>query len=199
MIALKIFEVGILSSPSQLKCLQEIFKTDPYSNNEPSSQNIAKLWRTYSNSNHYGKYDDAIFKSIIVLSLLSKNIGNIHFNASLFPYRNIQHDCAFYSKERGPILLSINLNIEETYHLEAMKASILKQAYPRSKSFLITMDEREAGVVNKKIKTGLVLGLDDVIVANHSSFDDLINELQNYTLFEPEPIDFLKSTRFISK
>jgi len=62
MIALKIFEVGILSSPSQLKCLQEIFKTDPYSNNEPSSQNIAKLWRTYSNSNHYGKYDDAILK-----------------------------------------------------------------------------------------------------------------------------------------
>jgi len=80
-----------------------------------------------------------------------------------------------------------------------MKASILKQAYPRSKSFLITMDEREAGVVNEKIKTGLVFGLDDVIVANQSSFDDLINELQNYTLFEPEPIDFLKSTRFISK
>jgi len=143
----KIKQAGLLTTDNEFYCFREITETNQQSNDEPSSQNIIKLWRTYSNSNHYGNYDDAIFKSIIVLSLLSKKIDNIHLNASLFPYRNIQHDCAFYSKERGPILLSISLNIEETYHLEAMKASILKQAYPRSKSFLITMDEREAGVV----------------------------------------------------
>jgi hypothetical protein len=44
---------------------------------------------------------------------------------------------------------------------------------------LITLDEREARGVKEKIKTGDVIGLDNVIVATEPEFDDISSRLKD--------------------
>lgn len=199
MFSLKLYQAGILTNKDELNYFQSIFKSIVTPDISCPSRYQSALWQEYLNIPTNNLPDDVMFKSITLSVMLATNIKEFYFQARLFPYLNIEHDCLVYSKECGQIMLNFGVNIIGHYKSVDMKASIIKQAYPRSKSYLITMDEKEAATVNNKIKIGQVLGLDYVIVANHSSFDELIKELQSYTLYKPEPVDVLTSTRFISE
>ncbi len=197
MLSLKLSQLGVLAHQGEVNCFENILKAITSNDTYLPSNYYRALWEKYVNSPDFGHYDDAIFKSLILSIMVIDNIKEIHLQATLFPYLNIEHDCILYSKERGPIILNFSFKTIKRHNFFALQASILKQAYPHARSFLITMDEREAAVINTKIKTGQILGLDNVIVANQSSFDDLIKELKSYTLYKPDPVNVLTSARFI--
>ena len=57
---------------------------------------------------------------------------------------------------------------------------------------------KEAATNNAKIESGLILGLDEIVVATQPAFDELITELKELTYYKPEKIDVLVSSRVIS-
>ena len=65
-------------------------------------------------------------------------------------------------------------------------------------SFLVTLEENEAKSVKEKIKSGDIIGLDNVVVATSIEFDELIEELKSYKFSEPPTVKVIESNQIIT-
>ena len=66
-------------------------------------------------------------------------------------------------------------------------------------SYLITLEEYKAKSVKEKIKSGDVIGLDDVIIATKPEFDELIACLKKFEFTEPPTVKVIESNQIITK
>lgn len=197
MLAKTLSESGINNSEVGLSLFEDLYPDIDTIKLSRVSNFFEHLWTRYLESSFYPQSSDIIFKSLVISAMYKSGLSPLYFQASFYPFPNIDFDCSSYSKLFGPITLSFAMSFKSADQTLALKSTVLKQVHPRSKSFLITMDAREAAVVNKKIGVGLVLGLDKVIVANSPAFDELVGDLKSYNLYQPNPVDVLTSTRFI--
>ena len=79
-----------------------------------------------------------------------------------------------------------------------MESIALKYVHRKSLSYLITLEEREASSVKEKIKTGDVIGLDNVIVATSNEFDDLVENLKTFVFEEPPTVKVITSNQVVT-
>ena len=75
---------------------------------------------------------------------------------------------------------------------------MLRQVHRKSECYLITLNKNEARSVQKKINEGQVLGLDKVYLADENGFNELVEHLKSFTLYQPDKIDIITSKRIIS-
>ena len=94
----------------------------------------------------------------------------------------------FYTTERGPICISAKTSLRERYKQADLEAIALKYVHRKSFSYLVTLDNKEAKSVKAKIKSGDVIGLDNVVVATSNDFNELVVELKNYKFSEPPTV-----------
>ncbi len=168
--------------------------TIPYTS---ESALVRELWSRYKPTSP--SLNGSVFEGILAAVLFRSGILPLYVQAKLSYVPNVDFDFVAYTKEFGPIILSAKTSLRERYKQADLEGMMLRQVHRKSKSYLITLNATEANSVNKKIKAGTVLGLDDVIVASDEKFDRLIVELKNYTYYQPEKIDVLTSTRLIKQ
>ena len=89
--------------------------------------------------------------------------------------------------------------MRERYKQAEIEGMMMKQVHKRAKSYLLTLDLKEAGNVSKKIDDGRVLYIDKVCVPTEPEFDDLIKELKTYCLYEPGSVPVVQSKKIIRK
>lgn len=126
MFSLKLYQAGILTNEDELNYFQSIFKSIVTPDISCPSRYQSALWQEYLNIPIKNLPDDVMLKSITLSVMLAANVKKIYFQARLFPYLNIEHDCLVYSKECGPIMLNFGVNIIDHYKSVDMKASIIK-------------------------------------------------------------------------
>ncbi len=80
-----------------------------------------------------------------------------------------------------------------------MESIALKYVHRKALSYLITLEEKEAKSVKAKIKSGDVIGLDDVVVATSTEFDNLIEELKKLDFSEPPTVKVIESNQIITQ
>jgi len=90
------------------------------------------------------------------------------------------------------------LNINGNVIWANSEAIAPKYVHRKALSFLVTLEEKEARSVKAKIKSGDVIGLDNVIVASSSEFNDLISELKTFKFSEPPTVKVLESNQIIT-
>jgi len=110
---------------------------------------------------------------------------------------NAHFDVLVYTKEIGPIVLSAKTSLRERYKQADLESQALRGVHRRSKTYLITLDEREAAGVARKIESGDVIALDSVVVANNSDFDRLISDLSDYTFIKAPEFSAVTRGRYI--
>jgi hypothetical protein len=104
----------------------------------------------------------------------------------------------FYTAERGPICISAKTSLRERYKQADLEAIALKYVHRKALSFLVTLEENEARSVKAKIKSGDVIGLDNVVVATSAEFNDLIKELKTFQFSEPPTVKVIESNQIIT-
>jgi len=161
------------------------------------SEFICDLWSRYTPSSK--SLNGRVFEGLIAVALYRSSILPLFIEAKLTFVPNISFDFIAYSKEHGPIILSAKTSLRERYKQADLEGMMLRQVHRRSKSYLITNDETEANLVNRKIESGQALGLDDVIIATSEKFDELISDLKKLNYYAPEKVDILTSSRFVDK
>ncbi|MEE9447041.1 MAG: hypothetical protein V3V09_03725 [Arenicellales bacterium] len=159
------------------------------------SEFISSLWARYTPSTP--SLNGSVFEGLLAVVFYRSGILPLYVQAKLSFVPNVDFDFVAYSKEYGPVVLSAKTSLRERYKQADLEGMMLRQVHRKSKSFLITLNEAEANKVNEKIENGLVLGLDKVVVATNASFDELIVELKALSLYQPEKIDVVVSTRLI--
>ena len=111
---------------------------------------------------------------------------------------NVIYDLMFYTTEHGPICWSVKTSLRERYKQADLESIALKYVHRKALSYLITLNENEAANVKRKIKTGDVIGLDNVIVATNPEFDELVEELKQLDFEEPPTVKVIESTQVVT-
>lgn len=156
---------------------------------------INELWSRYDPVT--ASLNGKIFEGLLATVFYRSGILPFYVEAKLAFVPNVSFDFVAYSREYGPIVLSAKTSLRERYKQADLEGMMLRQVHRRSKSYLITLNEKEARTVNEKIETGLVLGLDDVVVASSEGMDTLISGLKKLEYYEPEKIDILSGNRIV--
>lgn len=140
-----------------------------------------------------------IFEYIICTLLIRENILPIFINAKVAFVPNINYDILLFSNESGSICLSAKTSFRERYKQADLEAMALKNVHRISKSYLLTLSDDEAEQISRKIIKGDTFGLDDVIVATSSRFDQFISELKQFTFITSPSVEIIQSNQIISK
>ena len=134
-----------------------------------------------------------IFEYIIGTALYNKGILPMFLQASMAFVPNTDFDILLYTSDNFPIGISIKTSLRERYKQADLEAIALKYVHRRALNYLITFSGNEANNVKNKIKTGTLLGINEVITADTNEFDIFINNLSQYTFIEPGSIDIITS------
>lgn len=173
------------------------FRTIPYST---PSEYVAICWAAYqklpdTNSNLNGK----IFEYILATLCIREGILPLYLSAKVAFVPNVIYDLMFYSAERGPICWSVKTSLRERYKQADLESIALKYVHRKALSYLITLEKSEARSVKAKIKTGDVIGLDDVIVATEPEFDQLVADLKAFKFEKPPTVEVITSTQVVTE
>ena len=124
------------------------------------------------------------FELVIASCLIKNNILPFFWQAQLEFVPLANFDLVVYTEERGPIVLSLKTSIRERYKQAEFEAQAMKDVHRRAKNFLVTMEKDEAVTLQAKIDTGVLSGIDGVIVATEKSFDEQIQLLKSLTIVD---------------
>ena len=166
--------------------------------NKPSDY-ISTYWEAFQkhpdgNNNLNGK----IFEYILATLFARENILPLYISAKVAFVPNVIYDLMFYTSERGPICISAKTSLRERYKQADLEAIALKYVHRKALSYLVTLEANEAKSVQAKIKSGDVIGLDNVVVATSEDFNKLIEELKSYTFSEPPTVKVIESNQIIT-
>ncbi len=166
--------------------------------NKPSDY-ITTYWNAYQkhpegNNNLNGK----IFEYILATLFARENILPLYISAKVAFVPNVIYDLMFYTTERGPICISAKTSLRERYKQADLEAIALKYVHRKALSYLVTLEVNEAKSVLTKIKSGDVIGLDNVVVATSDDFNKLIDELKSYSFSEPPTVKVIESNQIIT-
>lgn len=163
------------------------------------SDYVATYWQKFEkhpegNNNLNGK----VFEYILATLCVRENILPLYLSAKVAFVPNVIYDLMFYTSERGPICISAKTSLRERYKQADLEAIALKYVHRKALSYLVTLHVAEAVGVKAKIKSGDVIGLDDVVVATSSDFNSLISELKAYRATEPPTVKVIESHQVIT-
>lgn len=163
---------------------------------------VQELWNRYTaRAGNENSLNGKVFEGIIACCLYRAGVTPFYMQAKLAFIPNINFDFVVYSKSFGPIVLSAKTSLRERYKQADLEGTMMRQVHRKAKSYLITLNSREADTVSKQITEGNVLGIDQVILATAPEFSSLIENLQKVEAYIPKKVDIIsgKSITFGQK
>ncbi len=118
-----------------------------------------------------------IFELIIHTLLYREGLLPFYAQAEVAFVPNVKFDTIFYTPRR-PINLSLKTSLRERYKQADLEAVALQHVHRRALSYLLTLDSNEAEICKEKIKSGGILGLNQIIDCSTPDIDNLIVDLQ---------------------
>lgn len=178
---------------------EEIFPDFMEVKYENPSDYIKMFWDKYKtlpekNANLNGK----IFEYILASLCIREEILPFYMSAKVAFVPNVIYDLMFYTVENGPVCWSLKTSLRERYKQADLESIALKNVHRKALSYLITLGKNEASGVKMKIKTGDIIGLDNVIVATDPEFDDLVKDLKKFHLEEPPTVKVITSNQVVT-
>ncbi len=154
-----------------------------------ASSFLKKYWDLYPQGNP--ALNGNVFEALVAMLLQKKGLLPLYHQAHITFVPNVKFDLVIYTKEHGPVVLSVKTSLRERYKQVDLEGWVLKQVHRRAKTYLITADQKDTPNVNKKIKAGEVMGIEEVVYAFGPEMDDLIFRLSQLKLEKPGTADIM--------
>ncbi|MBR1793383.1 MAG: hypothetical protein IJ764_07075 [Bacteroidales bacterium] len=138
---------------------------------------VEKYWTALGKANKPTLHSNT-FKYIIYSLLYREGIKPFYTQAKVAFVPNVNFDAMLYNQS-APVSLSLKTSLRERYKQADLEAVALRYIYRRAKSYLLTMDSREAKIQKAKILNGDIMGLDEIIDCNTDDIDRLIANLKS--------------------
>lgn len=162
------------------------------------SNYVSHVWNLYEASGiNERDINGKVFEYILISLLINENILPIYVQAKVAFVPNVDFDLLLYSREK-PIVLSAKTSLRERYKQADLEAIALKYVHRKAESFLLTLNVKEAVSVNEKIRTGGVIGINNVVIATDSAIDNFISYLHTLTFEEAGSIDIITASSIVN-
>lgn len=163
------------------------------------SQQVSTLWNVYCQ--HYSQRENnlngKLFEAILATIMLKNGVSPIFVQAKVVFVPNVNFDFILYSKEFGPISISAKTSLRERYKQADLESVSLKYVHRKARCFLVTMDKEEATRLERKRINGDLLGIDEIVLGNESSFDAMVKFLSQMNLEEPAPVQIISALKIL--
>ncbi|MDN6498002.1 MAG: hypothetical protein L0K54_12785 [Tetragenococcus koreensis] len=174
---------------------KEILENFDFKNYKSPSDFIEKSWNYYKDSfDSNNSINGTIFENLVAYVLAYEGIDNIYEQAEVAFVPNAIFDILLYSSEQV-FTLSLKTTLRERWKQADLEAYAVKNVLKSSKSYVITLSQREVEARRKqaKNKKDFYNGLDGFVIATNTEFDDLISELKKYKFTESDTISIIKA------
>lgn len=166
------------------------------SNLTPSNY-INTVWNNYLDYTPYNKdLNGKVFEYLLISLLINEGLTPIYIQAKAAFVPNVDFDLLLYTKEK-PIVLSAKTSLRERYKQADLEAIALKYVHRKAESFLLTLNETESKSVNEKIKSGGVIGINEVVLASSSEINDFIDYLKTLRFEEAGSIEIITASSIV--
>lgn len=189
----KLHDLGFVKDENKdsAKTFWDLFWDFELVNYSTPSEYIKKYWDEYISKRTNTSLNWKVFELVLWTLMYREGLVPLYIWAKVAFVPNVNYDFMLYSKEFWPICISAKTSLRERYKQADLEAIALKYVHRKSKSFLLTMDEKEANSVKQKIKKWDVIGLDDVVLWDMKEFDELITYLKTLIFCEPWKIEII--------
>lgn len=192
-------QTGVLSAGSKCyEAFEFLLNGLRLNTHAQASAMVGALWTKYEQfDKQSNSLNGAVFEAILASVFLRHAISPIFVQANVVFVPNVNFDFILYSGEFGPISISAKTSLRERYKQADLEAVSLKYVHRKAKCFLVTLHAEEAHNLNKKIQNGDMLGIDEVILADSSAFDGLIERLKRMQFSQPAPVEVICSAKVL--
>ena len=167
-------------------------------NIQQPSKYVEYIWNKAQKDERLTRDVRGKFFELVMASCLIKNeILPFFWQAQLEFVPLANFDLVVYTEERGPVVLSLKTSIRERYKQAEFEAQAMKDVHRRAKNFLVTMENDEAASLQAKIDSGVLSGIDGVVVASEKSFDELIELLKSLSIVDTPVFSAVKNPQKI--
>jgi len=136
-----------------------------------------------------------IFEYLVCETLAYKSIAPFYYQAVFEWVPNANFDLVLYHP-RFPVVLTMKTSLRERYKKADLEGLALRQVYRGAKSYLITLNPKEAKIVQRKIENGEVSALEGCLTATEKEYTLLLDELSKKEFQKSREIMPLKGTLF---
>ena len=162
------------------------------------SQFIQKYWSAFEQQ--FGTanvgINGIVFEELIAITLIRAKIFPFYLQAKVAFIPSVNYDLLVYSQDFGPIVLSAKTSLRERWKQADLEAVALRYIYRQSKSYIISLNEKE--VVTRKKDMKSVMALDGFILATTPEYDDLLIKLSTVLPQEAPTVKTVESSFFIT-
>lgn len=195
------FEYGVVKAVSRSSAVAIVLDAipDPHDNPELSSSSfVSAAWnRVESHPSYRDSLRGQIFEFVLAATLIRSGILPFYVQAQIQFVPNVNFDFVVWTRDSGPIVISAKTSLRERYKQADLEAMALANVHRRAESYLVTLDRGEALRLKARIRTGAVLALTDVVVADGSEFDELIKALFAHTRIEAPSFQAVESGNLV--
>ena len=133
-----------------------------------------------------GAVNGRMLEYLICETLKREGIIPFYYQAKFKLVPNIDFDLVCYHPSR-PVVLSAKVSLRERYKQAVLEGFILGQVYRDSKTYLITLSDEQTRE-RRKVQSGDIVGLADIIRADFQDYDALLEKLKQKTFTSAAPI-----------
>jgi predicted AAA+ superfamily ATPase len=191
-----ISQSGLVRENYNGKLIKAITKVQPtldyFPYKSPSLYND-KIWKLLNSEISDNSSRGSAYEFLIAFTLLRENISPFYYQVEFNNIAWAEFDLIVFTEEIGPVVFSCKTSLRERWKQAEFEAQLLRRDFPKSRSFLLTMDPKESSVANK-IKNGPKSGLEKVMRSNQPAFDRIIKEIKSYTVIKAPIGVFSKAT-----
>jgi len=123
----------------------------------------------------------------LLVALKEEKKSPLYWQAEFADFRNNFYDIVLFTKEHGPVVLSPKTSLRERYKQADLEAHALRNLFPQSKFFLLSLDSDKKHIANvqRKISSGEIKGINALY--DETNADQLFEFLAPLTVVEPDP------------
>ena len=195
-----LIDIGIIRNNTKSSKIFDTCCWEFYTKHLSPTNYVISCWTAYTQSHtrRNNALNGSIFE-LIIASVCTKNgIMPMFLQASVAFVPNIIYDIIFYTSAQFPICLSLKTSLRERYKQADLEAVALKYVHRNAESYLISLDSHEVIDLKSKIRSGSLLGIDDVIDAQSDDFCKLMNKLKGMKMIKPEKIDIITANNVVA-
>jgi hypothetical protein len=191
----------MIQVPKAQSTLQNMLRDFPLEPGMKPSAVVEKYWSIYKNpksiyEKHNNSLNGGLFEELIILVLKMQGILPFYVQANVAFVNVAQYDIIIYTKEIGPISLSLKTSLRERWKQAEFEAQILRGVHRKSESYLVTLDE-DNEVPRRRVDASDIVGLDAFVLAGTRELDALIEHLKHYHPIEAPIVKVVDSSRII--
>lgn len=147
-------------------------------------------------ANQLGSLSGAWLEFSVLVALHDRKFVPTYYQVEIDGVADSIFDVLIWSKEYGPIVLSCKTSLRERYKQADLEAVALRKMFPKSKSFLITLDSDKQHVARcrSKIANKEIEALDAIY--DETNLDELFGWLAQQTIVSaPDSVTFKRVRR----